>query len=134
MKKSFAIILGVAAVLSLAIAACKNSLTGNAPIVFPTSNVSYNKQVQPLFNDECAYPGCHDANAAENGAIVSLTSYASTCNSVPGIVIKGNAKSSLLAQYVSNEYPQHIPVISTILNQNQVQGIITWINEGANNN
>ncbi len=133
MKKVFVILAALIALLSLALSACKNDLTGNAPIVFPPSNVSYSKQVQPFMDEKCAFPGCHDDNAPGTPATVSFTTYDNICYSVSGIVEKGDANGSLLGEYVNGKF-QHDPLMSSLMNQNQVQGIITWINEGAPEN
>ncbi len=77
MKKVFVISIVLIPFLSLALSACKNTLTpGIDQIVFPTSGtVSYKTYVQPLFNVACNYSGCHDAADAEGG--LDLTSYIS---------------------------------------------------------
>ncbi len=119
------------AVLLASVPACDDS--GTRPgdeIVFPDSDVSYMAHVQPFFNLRCANYGCHeDVTRAAN---LSLTSYV-TLTERPGIVIPGDASSSLLMQKIDGRLPHPIEV-PIILNENQLTGIRTWINEGAKNN
>ena len=59
---SLIILLAIIAV-SLEVSSCKNVLgptSGQSTIVFPDSNVSYYRQVLPLFEESCDYSGCHD--------------------------------------------------------------------------
>jgi len=103
-----------------------------ADIVFPDVNVSYSQHVQPLFDQTCAFSGCHnDATQAGN---LSLTSYHNLTQR-PDIVFPGNPESSLLYIRISSQQlgPQ-MPMNRPPLNRNQQQGIRTWINEGAENN
>jgi len=132
MRTSLSILFVVlTAVLVISLPACDDS--GTRPgdeIVFPESDVSYAEHVQPFFNLRCANYGCHeDATRAAN---LSLTSYV-TLNERPGIIIPGDASSSLLMQKIDGRLPHPIEV-PIILNENQLTGIRTWINEGAKNN
>src|ERR1039458_4155703 len=65
------------AVISLfVLSSCKdtsNSLSPIGGIVFPATNISYEKLVQPLFNIGCATTSCHD-NASQKGNL-DLSSY-----------------------------------------------------------
>lgn len=111
---------------------CKDSTTapGNE-IVFPDDSVSYSQHVQPYFNLRCAYFGCHeDQTRAGN---LSLTSYTNTVFARPGIVVQGNSASSLLMQKIDGRlpHPLNVPII---INENQLNGIKKWIDEGGKNN
>ena len=99
-------------------------------IVFPTSGVSYGAQVQPLFNQACNFSGCHDA--ATTG--LNLTSYEGARLSIPGIVVPKDPDHSVLVLRIQGSVGARMPPGSYPLNQNQINGIRTWINEGANNN
>ena len=99
-------------------------------IVFPDSDVSYSAHVQPYFNLRCANYGCHeDQTRAGN---LSLTSYTRLIER-PGVVTPGNAQSSLLMQKIDGRLPHPIDV-PILINENQLKGIETWINEGAQQN
>lgn len=99
-------------------------------IVFPDKDVSYAAHVQPYFTLRCANYGCHeDQTRAGN---LSLTSYTMLIER-PGIVIPRNAQSSLLMQKIDGRLPHPIDV-PIFINENQLKGIETWINEGAKQN
>lgn len=132
MKKSMSILAALLTVVLISsLPACDDS--GTRPgdeIVFPEENVSYAEHVQPFFNLRCANYGCHeDATRAAN---LSLTSYVNMTTR-PGIIVPGDASSSLLMQKIDGRLPHPIEV-PIIINENQLGGIRTWINEGAKNN
>jgi hypothetical protein len=101
-------------------------------IIFPANTVSYQQHVQPLFNQTCALAGCHDAGAHESPLI--LTSFGNTVLSIPGIVITGQPDQSTLVFRIEGRVGQRMPLGRNPLNQNQINGIRTWIAEGARNN
>ena len=115
---------------------CKDSSTSKtSSVVFPSSNISYGKQVQPLFNQVCAFPGCHGADTfLERG--YSLDSYQDlTPGAAHQIVIPGNPDGSILIQSIEGSYgPDRMPLNLPALNDNQIQGLRKWIAEGARNN
>jgi len=111
-----------------------NPLTGDSPsnIVFPTSGVRYGVSVQPLFNQACNFGGCHDDNPHQSA--LSLTTFDNAVRMVPGIVVPGNPDGSVLVLRIQGSSGTRMPPSGNPLNQNQVNGIRTWIAEGANNN
>ncbi len=118
-------------ILSLVLSACTNSLTTGQEIVFPSSNVSYSKQVQPLFNLDCVSSGCHNTTDAAQAGGLDLTSYFSL-TSAPGVVVARDTTSSKLIEYVTGRLqPVMPPPPYSQLNPNQIQGLKTWIMEGA---
>ncbi len=129
----FAILIcAVATVTTLS--SCKDTITSVTPldqIVFPSTGISYSKQVQPLFNVGCALPECHD-NVTKK-ANLDLTSYAGLVSD-EGIVVAGNPTNSRLIWCIEAipNYPLMPP--AKPLSQNQIQGLKQWILEGANGN
>jgi mono/diheme cytochrome c family protein len=116
---------------------CKDNAVSGADgspsdIVFPASNVSYQVHVQPLFNQTCALIGCHDAQASPQ--VGSLTSYSATVFDQPGNVIPGDPDNSILVIRIQGTSGTRMPVGKNPLNRNQIDGIRTWITEGAKNN
>ncbi len=133
MKKLTSILLAASFLLLLFFFGCDDS--NPTDIVIPSKNVSYSKYIQPLFNISCAISGCHDNSTSAGG--LALISWSTTVAN-PQIVFPYNADNSILVWAVqgraeTNPMP---PINSTIppLTQNQITGIITWINEGAQNN
>jgi hypothetical protein len=121
----------------LGIAACKDqNPTGPqgspSSVTFPDSNISYGHHVQPLFNQACAYSGCHDAAVASDR--VKLTSWGSVVVEMPGVVVAGQPAQSTLVWRIEGSVGQRMPLGMNPLNQNQIAGIRKWILEGARNN
>jgi mono/diheme cytochrome c family protein len=113
---------------------CKDTITGNSPstVVFPANNVSYNAEVQVLFNQACNYSGCHDEGTHQSP--LKLTSWGETVT-VGGVVIPGKPDQSILVFWIEGRVgTERMPPGSQALNQNQINGIRTWVAEGAKNN
>jgi hypothetical protein len=112
--------------------ACDGStITKPSDIVFPASNVSYTRHVQPLFDVTCNFSGCH--NRTNPAANLSFSSYFDFMNRA-GVVISGKAEQSLLIQIMDVSSPSsrfHPPSFQNSINQNHINGLKTWIREGA---
>ncbi|MHB8578744.1 MAG: hypothetical protein ACYDA4_02660 [Ignavibacteriaceae bacterium] len=121
-------------IFSFIIYGCKDTVTGSQldSTVIPASNVSYAKYIQPVFTLKCANPGCHDDGTMAAG--LSLTTWTGATN--PQYVTKGYPNNSILVQSIeglSGAFPMP-PVGYPVLTANQIQGVKTWIAEGAKNN
>jgi len=114
---------------------CKDSVTDGSvtDIVFPDSNVSYGKQVEPLFLRACAIPGCHDQETMAGG--VSFETYQDAL-SRPLIIIPHDTLNSLLVWTLEqkNGKPLMPPAFRPQLTLNQKEGLKRWIWEYAKNN
>ncbi|MBP1647691.1 MAG: hypothetical protein H6Q30_1136 [Bacteroidetes bacterium] len=118
---------------------CKDEetlLPGESPstVIFPERNVSFGVHVQTLFNQTCALASCHDDGSHAGG--LALTSYYNTVFAVPGVVISKDPANSILVMKIEGRGPagDRMPPFTNPLNQNQINGIRTWIAEGALNN
>ncbi|HCV42832.1 MAG TPA: hypothetical protein DGH68_05070 [Bacteroidetes bacterium] len=111
---------------------CKDENPQGPDIVFPSSNVSYSQHVQPLFNQACTFAGCHDDG--QHQSPLKLTSWANTVMMVPGIVVSGRPDQSILVSKIQGSLGQRMPPNTNPLNQNQINGIRTWIADSAKNN
>ena len=134
--RTWIVIVAVAAVIAVA-NSCKdknNPVTGDSPstVVFPASGVSYGVHVQPLFNQACTYSTCHDDG--QHQSPLKLTSYDNAVRIVSGIVVPGNPDGSVLVLRIQGSLGTRMPPNGASLNQNQINGIRTWIAEGAKNN
>ncbi len=93
------------------------------------ASVSFATDVLPLLDSRCV--SCHGGDRTSEG--LSLKSYAELmAGSENGpVVAAGDAANSLLAQLVSEgKMPKRGPKLTPA----QVQAIIDWINQGAQNN
>ncbi len=121
--------------LAAAIAAmpsCNESgISSNREVVFPDSNVSFQEHVQPFLQVKCAYQGCHSAETRAGGRRMDdYFALFETYNN--GLVIPGKPEESRIVQ-VMRRNPPHLGYRFPYdyFTENHIQGIITWIEEGA---
>jgi mono/diheme cytochrome c family protein len=114
---------------------CKDTITSNDVdnMVIPDSGVSYRQHIAPVFNAKCV--NCHGVGITEAG--LDLTTWSGTVAN-PSIVFPGEPENSSLVWSIEGRpgFPAMPPVGSPYnpLNQNQINGVRTWIAEGALNN
>jgi len=112
---------------------CDDSTTEIERNEIPDSNVSFSKHIQPIFNIKCV--NCHGVGITEAG--LDLTTWSGTVAD-PSIVFPGQPENSRLVWSIEGNpavAPMPPPGSSYIpLTQKQVQGVKTWIKEGALNN
>ena len=117
-------------------AGCKdqNPVNGDSPsnIVFPATNVSYGRHVEPLFQQTCTLAGCHDDGNHQSA--LKLTSYDNLMFGSLPVVVRSKPDESVLVWRVEGRVGARMPFNRNALNQNQINGIRTWIAEGASNN
>jgi len=98
----------------------------------PDSNVSFSKDIAPIFELKCV--SCHGNGGLEGG--IDLTTWAGVVD--PRIVIPGEADTSPLVWTIEQRagFPAMPPIGSPFLplTLKQIQGVKTWIDEGAKNN
>ena len=98
----------------------------------PDSNVSFSKDIAPIFELKCV--SCHGSGSLEGG--VDLTTWAGVVD--PRLVIPGEADTSPLVWTIEQRpgFPIMPPRDSPFLplTFKQIQGVKTWIDEGAKNN
>lgn len=130
MKIIVFILLAAAFGIIITYTGCKDQVTAADvdKVVIPDSNVSYSKYIQPVFNIKCTNTNCHEDATRAGG--YSLT----TCTNAsdPNFVVPGYPDNSRLVQAIKalSNYPMP-PIGYPPLTQNQINGIITWIKEGA---
>ena len=135
MNKYFPTIIIATLLFSIVFIGCEDSLTANDidNVDIPSKNVSYNQYIQPVFNVKCATSGCHDDGT--RAGEYSLTNWANA--NMPGIVNAGNVETSILVWKITGLNGDLMPPINSVvrpLTRNEVDGIKTWIREGAENN
>ena len=101
-------------------------------VVIPTSNISFNQFILPIFDYKCNNANCHSSSGRAGG--LSLDSYASvTSNSL--VVFPGVPDNSKLVWAIEGRTVSPMPPIGyPVLLPTQVKAIRTWIKEGAKNN
>lgn len=122
--------------LLLIISSCKDQIEDPNvnPIVFPSSNVSFSQHVETLFQQRCAFIGCHAGSSPAAGLDLSTPAYSKLMNHQPRLVNAGTSNNSLLVQRIDGRLSPQMPFNREPLTANQINGIEKWIDEGALNN
>jgi hypothetical protein len=110
---------------------CDDSLTSSDidNLVMPDSNVSYRAHVAPVFEVKCV--PCHNSQRSEAG--IDLSSWVNATRD-PSIIFPGSDSTSILV-YSIERFPPYAPMPpSEWLKRNHINGIRTWIREGAQYN
>ncbi len=94
--------------------------------------VYFQNDVLPLLISNCSTSGCHDAQSATEGVV--LTDYSSVIAS--GKVKAGNADDSKLFEKITEDDPEDRmpPQPADPLSDEQIEIIRKWIQQGAKNN
>lgn len=120
----------------LLFSACDDTININDldSIIIPSQNVSYSQHIQPVLTAKCAVSGCHDDQTRAGS--LSLTSYSNTTSDYL-VVAPGLPQNSKLVWSVEGTGGKIMPPLGSNvrpLTKNQIDGIKTWIKEGAKNN
>lgn len=123
-------------ILVMLFVSCKDELTGldDSSIVFPATNVSFGRHVEPLFQQRCAVSGCHAGGSPAAGLSLQTPAYSNLMNHQPRLVVAGASSNSLLILRLEGRIQPRMPLSGNPLNQNQLDGMKKWIDEGALNN
>ncbi len=107
---------------------------GTNPYVSPCDpdSVYFEQQILPLFQSNCAQPGCHDAIEHEEGFI--FDSYANIMAS--GEITPYNLNGGDIYEVITENDPSDImpPPPNAPLTTEQINLIADWILQGAQNN
>lgn len=98
-------------------------------IVFPESNISYYRTIQPLFNIACATSGCHDLNTKASN--LDLSDYSGIRQRFYDVVIPGDTTLSRLIWSIEGRAGSAVMPPARSLTVNQIRGLKQWIMEGA---
>lgn len=112
-----------------------NDSTGsgsNNEITCNPDSVYFDNTILPLFISNCAKSGCHDAVSAQDGII--LNSYSSIINT--GDIEPFNTNAGDIVEKITENDPDDRmpPLPNSPLTQQQINNIVQWINQGAQNN
>ncbi len=117
--------------VSSGLISCKDTQTNpSLEIVFPNSNISFSKQVGPLFQQKCTASPCHGGDTPAAGLNLEYPSFTALMNHIPTLVVRLDT-NCLLMERLDGHLPQMPPPKSPQLNQNQINGVKKWIEEGA---
>ena len=135
MKRFFPQYIIISLSLLVVFIACDDSVSSKYldNVVIPSSNVSYDEYIQPVLNAKCGTSGCHDDGTSAGD--YSVSNWANVV--YPGVVDPGNVETSRLVWRIEGIGVAIMPPIGATvapLTRNQVDGIKTWIKEGAKNN
>lgn len=111
---------------------CNKNTTAPENFNFPDSNLSFSRDIHPIFRDNCILSGCHES--VNPAGELDLETMAPTFNSVNGpVVYPLDADHSILYLLLNGEYNgiSRMPLNRGPLAPKQIQAIKTWINEGA---
>ncbi|WP_291097414.1 MULTISPECIES: c-type cytochrome [unclassified Flavobacterium] len=127
MKKLFQFLMMVS--IALMVTSCYNDQLPAVPL---PANVSFQKDIQPLFNKNCI--GCHNGAQAPN--LTTGNSYAAlTTLNVDGeyFVTAGDAPGSIIYQALIGKGAPQMPP-NGALSASKLAIVEKWINDGALNN
>lgn len=111
---------------------CDDPIEPNHDVVFPEENVSYINHVYPFLKNNCAYAGCHSTAYQEAGVV--LDTYHDLFRR-PGLIVLDNPEGSELIQILEVRIPHERPYFyKGYFIENEINGMKTWIIEGALNN
>ncbi|HLP16888.1 MAG TPA: c-type cytochrome domain-containing protein, partial [Bacteroidota bacterium] len=124
------LITGICIAMAL-LSSCKDDNTVNNlnDIVFPDSNISYDRTIQPLFNIACTYSGCHDTKTMAGN--LDLTTFSGIRQRYFDVVIPRDTTLSHLVWRIDGKYGLTPMPPTRALTLNQRQGLKKWILEGA---
>ena len=123
--------------ISISLISCDDTGINNDidNIIIPSQNVSYAQYIQPVFNYKCTNSACHNSETRASG--LDLTTWSGTVAD-PLVVSPGFPETSKIIWAVegnSGSSPMPPPYGSVPpLTENQIEGLRTWILEGANPN
>jgi hypothetical protein len=98
-------------------------------VVFPETNISYYRHIQPLFNIACATSGCHDIQTKASN--LDLSDYSGIKQRFYDVVIPGDTILSRLIWSIEGQSQSALMPPQRSLTSNQIRGFKRWIMEGA---
>jgi hypothetical protein len=129
MKVALFTIFGIVAILVMVMQGC-GGISNADQVVFPSSGVSYSQQVEPFLTLACNTSGCH--NGTDMADDIDLSTW-TAIRGTPGLVDVNTSNpnldtSSILIRTLFGEEIHNAPLD---VNENQRDGIRTWVFEGA---
>jgi hypothetical protein len=127
------VLIPFAAVVAIVVPSCKDQTPNTSNYTLPDSNLSYSRDIDPLFAQTCLGSRCHSGSSPAQGLNLEPPSYGRLIFFVPQLVVPRDTNSLLIQFLDGRMYPQ-MPSNQYPLTLNQINGIKQWIKEGAKNN
>jgi hypothetical protein len=110
--------------------ACQQSSGNNGGVAPQPGEVCFDKDIMPIFNNNCAMSTCHDALTASDG--YNLANYGSIIRKgiTPGRGTSGKIYEVITSTRDKDRMP---PPARTPLTKTQVDLLVAWVNQGAKN-
>ncbi len=133
MKKTYINLILLLTFILIVFSSCDDTILTDVEI--PESNVSYSRHIQPIFNVYCNSSICHSREG--NAGDIILESWTELKAAFPPIVVDFNPEESKLYLSIIGQSPYPMPKEGSgtlPLTEKQINGIKTWIEEGAEAN
>jgi hypothetical protein len=132
MKKILFIYSGIIISFLVIQSGCKDSINASDidNRVMPQSNISFNVDLEPVFQLKCIGSGCHDDATMAKG--LSLTTCANA-KSDAGVINPGSSQTSIIVWAVEGKSGYQMPPVGVNkpFTSEQDRGLRKWIDEGA---
>jgi len=135
-------VLGLLAMVSISFIGCDMGTqpkdTGNG-----NGSATFSGGVQPIFNNNCAFSGCHGTSGPQGGLVLAEGEAYDNIVNVPSSEVSSYNRiepnkpdSSFLYLKINSNPPSgaRMPYGGPYLSDSQISTIETWINEGAKDN
>ncbi len=122
-----------AIVAALTVLSCKDEKASTSGFILPDSNLSYSRDVDPLFAQTCLGSQCHSGSTPAKELNLEPPSFSKLYYYVPQLVLPRDT-NSLLLQYLDGRLFPIMPSSQYPLTPNQIHGVKQWIKEGAKDN
>jgi hypothetical protein len=129
--KRIIIYIGAMFILMIGLSSCYKDIIppelASGPDDFPPKQVSFQTELAPIFNTNCAIAGCH-VSGAHAPYLATAVSYTQIVNG--GFVNLANPQQSKIYQMIKGDMAQYMqaPV------KTNTQKVYDWIRNGAPNN
>jgi len=142
MRRTFIPLLGLLALAGVSFMSCDMGTqpkdTGNN-----SGSTTFSEGVQPIFNNNCAFSGCHGNSGPQGGLVLAEGKAYNNIVSVPSSEVSGYNRiepgkpdSSFLYLKIKSNPPSgaRMPYGGPYLSDSQISTIETWISDGAKDN
>ncbi len=123
------ILLPAAIIVALIVPSCKDQSPTTSDLILPDSNISYSRDIDPLFAQTCLGSQCHSGSAPAD----NLNLLPPSCTTLeyfnPPLFVPHDTNSLILQWLDGRRFPQ-MPMNRPPLTQNQLHAVKQWIIEG----